>query len=129
MSDKRKRSPSPEKKPIAPGVEYKGFLLQSDCILRKFKDNKEKRLEETNFMLESAGEHILENSGGIQDNPFHWTVQFVHTLLEVAAAVTSAAAFDGEEAEKIAILNKHAMEGLDLIGGQWIEDDCASNED
>ena len=97
MSDKRKRSPSPEKKPIAPGVEYKGFLLQSDRILRKFKDNKEKRLEETNFMLESAGEHILENSGGIQDNPFNWTVQFVHTLLEVAAAVTSAAAFDGED--------------------------------
>lgn len=129
MSDKRKRSPSPEKKPIAPGVEYKGFLLQSDRILRKFKDNKEKRLEETNFMLESAGEHILENSGGIQDNPFNWTVQFVHTLLEVAAAVTSAAAFDGEEAKKIAILNKHAMEGLDLIGGEWIEDDCASNED
>ena len=129
MSDKRKRSPSPEKKPMAPGVEYKGFLLQSDRILRKFKDNKEKRLQETNYMLESAGEHVLENSGGIQHDPFNWTVQFVHTLLEVAAAVTSAVTFEGEEAEKIATLNKHAMDGLDLIGGKGIEDDCTSSED
>ena len=138
MSDKRKRSPSPEPvetgegspspEPMAPGVTYKGFFWQSDRILRKFKDDKKKHNTEISHVLESAGEHILENSGGMHREPFKFTVQWVHMLLEAAVSATNAVALEGEEAEKIAKLDKHLKEGLDLIGGEWIEDDYTSDE-
>ena len=55
-------------------------------------------------------------------------VQLVHTLLEFGAAYTTAVALEGEEAEKISKLNKHLLEGLALIGGKSVEDDCTSDE-
>lgn len=137
MSDKRKRSPepvetgerSPSPEPMAPGVKYGGFLSQSDRILRKFKDDKEKRNIEISYVAESAGEHILENSGGMHIDPFKSAVQFAHTLLEAAVCVTNAIAVkEGEEAEKIAKLDKYLKEGLALIGGEWTENDYSSDE-
>jgi hypothetical protein len=136
MSDthKRKRSPEPEEtgeldpEPMAPGVKFGGFLWQSDRILRKSKDDKKKRNTEISYVLESAGEHILENSGGMHREPFKFTVQWVHMLLEAAVSATNAVALEGEEAEKIAKLDKYLKEGLDLIDGEWIEGDYTSDE-
>ena len=119
--------PSPPE-PMAPGVAYQGFLTQAIRIARKHKDNKAKRNAELRFVLEGAGEHVLESSGGIHDAPFEMGVQLVHTLLEFGAAYTTAVALEGEEAEKISKLNKHLLEGLALIGGKSVEDDCTSDE-
>ena len=137
MSDKRKRSPepvetgerSPSPEPMAPGVKYGGYLSQSYRILRKYKDDKEKRNVEISYVAESAAENIFENSGGMHRDPFNLTVQYVHSLLEAAVSVTNAIAVkEGEEAEKIAKLNKYLKEGLDLINGEWVEIDYSSDE-
>ncbi len=123
-SHKRARSSSPERKeegPMVEGVEYKGFLSQSRYILKKYKGDK-KLKEQAEFMLESVGEHFLENSVGAADG-MGGVVQLVHTLLEVAAAVTSLvpAAKTEEDEAKIKQLNDYAMEGLKMIGAEDVD--------
>ena len=132
MSDtprKRRRSPSPSldaKRSIVVGVELKGFLLESKRILREFKHDGKKKNDETNYMLESAAEHLGENTVGAQELGLYGVVQLVSTLFEVAAAVTSLAPEMQTETQngKIRLLHAHAMEGLRVVGGEsFAEDD------
>ena len=71
---------------------------------------------------------MLENSGRVASGGFKEVVQFVHMLLEVAAAATNAFPAEGEDETKhIKALNEHAMEGLRMIGGEQIEYDFDSD--
>ena len=123
-SHKRARSSSPERKeegPMVEDVEYKGFLSQSRYILKKYKGDKNLK-DQAESMLESVGEHFLENSVGAARG-MRGVVQLVHTLLEVAAAVTSVvpAAKTEEDKAKIKQLNDYAMEGLKMIGAEDVD--------
>ncbi len=115
---------------MAEGVKYKGFLLESDRILREYASNRKKRDTHMDMMLENAGEHVLENSGGIPEQGLKGVVQFVHTLFEIAAAVTRVASADGEEEQaKLDRLHEHATQGLEMIGGEEIKDDFYEDGD
>ncbi len=58
-------------------------------------------------------------------------VQLVHTLFEVAAAVTNLmpAARNEEDEAKIKQLNDHAMEGLKMIGAEDKDFDFGSDDE
>jgi hypothetical protein len=122
---KRGRSPSPSaadepKKPMVRGVHHQGFLLESERILKKWKNNSKEQNEETNIMLESACEVLGESLVGAQESGLKGIAQAVSNLLEVAVALTSLAPKlknEGED-EKIRLLHKHVLEGLDMIGGE-----------
>ena len=121
---KRGRSPSTSadepKKPMVRGVHHQGFLLESERILKKWKNNSKEQNEETNIMLESACEVLGESLVGAQESGLKGIAQAVSNLLEVAVALTSLAPKlknEGED-EKIRLLHKHVLEGLDMIGGE-----------
>lgn len=120
MDHKKRKTPEP----MVEGVKFKGFLNDSKWILKKFSDNAKKRNAHMDMMCENAGEHLLENSDGIAKQGFKGVVQFVHTLFEIAAAVTNAADGEGQDGEKLEELHEHAMQGLAMIGGEEIDDDC-----
>jgi hypothetical protein len=86
--------------------------------------------DKTNYMLESAAEHLGENIVGAQELGLKGIAQLVSTLFEVAVAVTSLAPVMEDESEnaKIRLLHKHAMEGLEMIGGEEVVDDEDGDE-
>jgi hypothetical protein len=115
---------------MADGIKFNGYLLQSDHILKKYAKNRKECNKQVDFMLESAGENVLENSGRVASHGFRSVVQFVHRLFEVAAAATNAFSAEGEDDTKdIKALNEHAMAGLKMIGGEQIEYDFDSSDD
>jgi hypothetical protein len=74
---------------MADGLKFKGYLLQSDYIMKKHAKDKKECIGHVDSMLESAGESVLENSGRVASCGFKEVVQFVHLLLEVAAAASA----------------------------------------
>ena len=75
-------------------------------------------------MLESAAQHLSENTVGAHTGEFDVVVQLVSTLFELAAAVTNiAAAGDDDEAIDLDRLHEHAMTGLKMIGAAEVDYD------
>ena len=130
---KRERSPSPvldPKRSVVMGVKHQGFLLESKRILKKFKDDDKKLNTETSYMLELAAEHLGENTADAHELGHRGIAQLVSTLFEVAAAVTSLApkTDNGTGNAKMRLLHKHAMEGLEMIGGEEVADEDDDDE-
>jgi hypothetical protein len=112
------------------GVKYQGFLSQTRWALKKYKDDKKELKGEALSILSNVGEHFIENSMEAGDG-VKGLVQLVHTLFEVAAAVTNLmpAAINEEDEAKIKQLNDHAMKGLEMIGAEDKEFDFGSDDD
>lgn len=114
---------------MADNVKFSGFLAESRHVIKKYANNTEQRNLATNGMAENAGEYILEHSSGISETGLSGVVQFVHTLFEVAAAVTGSVTLGEEDNAKLKRLHDHAMQGLAMIGGEELEFDFGSDDD
>jgi hypothetical protein len=100
------------------GVAERGFRIRAELLCGP----------QTESSVDSAAglrTDIAEHLGGSfakklveNDLSFKDTVQLVNTLFEVAAAVAVLAVGAEEEQQaKLDCLHQHAIEGLDLIGG------------
>jgi hypothetical protein len=128
MSDKRKRSSSPE--PMAKGVRFNGFLSTSENALKKYKDNKVKYLGIYDSNLENGIEYMFERSAGISEQGgFKGIVQFTHSLLEIAAAATNTVRDNADETSKLNALHAHILEGMKLIGAKARKEEEESGDD
>ena len=106
------------------GVAERGFRIRAELLCGP----------QTESSVDSAAglrTDIAEHLGGSfakklveNDLSFKDTVQLVNTLFEVAAAVAILARADEEQQAKLDCLHQHAIEGLDLIGGDEEEGDC-----
>ena len=92
------------------GVYMQGFLAHAQEM---------ENASDIHSLTESWAEHLMENVAG-QHTTVRGMVQLVHTLFEIAAAVTvnlpDAASED--EISKLDLLHQHAKSGMELIGSE-----------
>ena len=114
-STKRQRSPTPPQITMVQGVTERGFRIRAEllCGPGPFVDSAVGlRKDIAEHLVGSFAEKLTRN-----DLSFKETVQLVNTLFEVAAAVAVLAVVAEEQQAKLDCLHQHAIEGLDLIGG------------
>ena len=117
---KRPRSPTPNMS-MADGVEEVGFRLRAGLI----RYPQPGTLTDTNKELrEDMAEHLAEvlaDKIAKDNDDFKETLDLINTLFEVAAALTTIVV-DPDHQEQLDVLHQHAIEGLDLIGGEEAPD-------
>jgi hypothetical protein len=99
------------------GVAERGFRIRAELLCGPqggFVDTAEGvRKDIAEYFAGGFAKKITEDSPSFKD-----TVQLVNTLFEVAAAVAVlAVGIEEEQQAKLDCLHQHAIEGLDLIGG------------
>ncbi len=81
-------------------------------------------------MLESTSERLGENLIGAQELGLQGIDQAVSNMFKIAVALTRLAPRMGREEEdaKIQLLHKHALDGLEMIGGEEVVDEDDDDE-
>ena len=119
---KRQRTESPAAPPAhVDGVYVKQFLRHAQEM--------ENQSDLPGFM-ESIAEHLLENVAG-QHTTVRGMAQLVHTLFEIAAAVTVNLPEGASEEEivKLDLLHEHAKSGMALIGAEEEEEEAVDADE
>lgn len=121
---KRKRSPSPQPTAVPPpmvdGIREVGFRLRAGALLEEEGEGVQ---DSPKLLLENMAQHLGEvlavGVAKADTNDFQHTIQLVNTLFEIAATLAAVVVSnDSTEQYKLDLLYQHAVEGLDLIGGE-----------
>ena len=122
---KRKRSPSPAPAlptPMVDGVVEVGFRVRASLLgeTQDITDSSKALLDDMALHLTDV---VVTNVVNAEEAGFKDTVQLVNTLFEIAAALTAVVRSDDTATQsKLDALHQHALEGLDLIGGDEVLD-------
>ena len=99
------------------GVAERGFRIRAELLCCP---QAEPFVDSAAGLRRDIAEHLVGSFAKklAEDNlSFRDTVQLVNTLFEVAAAVAVLAVVAEDQQAKLDCLHQHAIEGLDLIGG------------
>jgi hypothetical protein len=101
--------------PMAPGIEDRGFLLRADLIRNPQPGTLEDSAEELHLDLAAYLTDVVAPQLTQKTITFANRVQIINTLFEAAAALATVV-------PKLDALREHAVEGLELIGGDVAPD-------
>jgi hypothetical protein len=122
---KRKRSLSPVPAlpiPMVDGIAEVGFRHRA-CLLGECQDLTDSSKALLDDMALHLTDVVVTNVVNAEEAGFKDTVQLVNTLFEMAAALTTVVRSDDPATQlKLDALHQHALEGLDLIGGDEVLD-------
>jgi hypothetical protein len=100
---------------MAPGIEDRGFLLRADLIRNPQPGTLEDSAEELHLDLAAYLTDVVAPQLTQKTIAFADRVQIINTLFEAAAALATVV-------PKLDALREHAVEGLELIGGDVAPD-------
>ena len=129
---KRKRSPSPAPAlptPMVDGIVEVGFRVRASLLgeTQDITDSSKALLDDMALHLTDV---VVTNVVNAEEGGFKDTVQLVNTLFEIAAALTAVIRSDDPVTQlKLDTLNQHALEGLDVIGGDEVFDLSEGNNE
>jgi hypothetical protein len=108
---------------MADGIREIGFRLRAAALVGLSGTQEEE--DSTAALMRDMAQHLsgmmmmMASDNNNDKETFKDTVQRINTLFEIAATLTTLADSDSaSEREKIDALYQHAVEGLDLIGGE-----------
>ena len=106
--------------PMADGIREVGFRLRAAALCQQQDDDAEGALKS---LLDDVARHLAcAVAADVAQAPvsdFAKNVQLINTLFEVAATLATVVVSDDSlEQSRLDILYQHAVEGLDLIGGE-----------
>ena len=107
--------------PMAAGIEDCGFLLRADLIRNPQPGALEDSVEELHDDLSAHLTDVVAPQLTQRNITFASRLQLINTLFEAAAALATVVPDPAQQA-KLDALRQHAVEGLELIGGDVAPD-------
>jgi hypothetical protein len=111
------------------GIVEVGFRVRASLLgeTQDITDSSKALLDDMALHLTDV---VVTNVVNAEEGEFKDTVQLVNTLFEIAAALTAVIRSDDPATQlKLDTLNQHALEGLDVIGGDEVFDLSEENNE